>query len=87
MAGDTETGDPDRQEGGGEAGDRGLQVPLLHSCRCGENPPGVVAWIDMVGRVGVAVVGGHKGLCRCGGCLQGGEVQLLRVCKDEGVGV
>ena len=87
MAEDTETDDPDRQEGGGEAGDRGLQVPLLHSCRCGENLPGVVAWIDMVGRVGVAVVGGHKGLCRCGGCLQGGEVQLLRVCKDEGVGV
>ena len=83
-----ETGVPDTRVVGVEAEeDRGLQLPLLRSCRCEENQPGVLAWIDMVGRVGVAVVECHKGLCRCGGCLLGGEVELQRECKDEGVGV
>ena len=69
-----ETGGRDIRVGGEEAGDRGLQGPLLHSCRCEENRPGVVVWIYKVGRVGVDVVGGYRGLCICGGCLQGGEV-------------
>ena len=88
MAEDMEPGGPDTRGGGGEAEeDRGLQLLLLHSCRCAENQPGVLAWIDMVGKVGVAVVGCHKGLCRCEGCLLGVEVWLQRVCKDEVVGV
>ena len=62
MAEDMETGGLDTRVGGGEAEDRGLQLPLLHSCRCAENPLGGLAWIDTVGRVGVAVVGCHKGL-------------------------
>ena len=74
MEEDTETGDRDKQVGGEEAGDRGLQEPLLHSCRCEENRPGVVAWIDKADIVGADVVGGHKGLCICGGCRQGGDV-------------
>jgi len=69
-----ETGGPDIRAGGEEAGDRGLQEHLLHSCRCVENRPGVVALIYKVGRGGVAVVGGYKGLCIYGGCLQGGDV-------------
>ena len=70
-----ETDVPDTRVVGVEAEeDRGLLLPLLHSCRCEENQPDVLVWIDMVGRVGVVVVGCHKGLCRCGGCLLGGEV-------------
>ena len=88
MAEDMEKDGPDTRVVGEEAEeDRGRRLPLLHSCRCAENPLGVLAWIDMVGRVGVAVVGCHRGLCRCGGCLLGAEVWLQRECKDEGVGV
>ena len=74
MVEDMETDVPDTRVGGVEAEDRGLLLPLLYSCRCVENLLGVLAWIDTVGKVGVAVVGCHKGLCRCGGCLLGGEV-------------
>ena len=62
MPEDMEKDGPDIRVGGVEAEDRGLQLPLLHSCRCAENQPGVLAWTDTVGRVGVAVVGCHKGL-------------------------
>ena len=44
MVEDMETGGPDTRVGGVEAEeDRGLQLLLLHSCRCAENQPGVVA--------------------------------------------